>query len=158
MRVYFLRHGIAVERTEWSEADTERPLTTKGRKRVARLAKALIPRGLTPDKVICSPCLRTKQTAEIMLRLLPAGVPLAIDERLAPGFHFEQLARLLVEQERFCHLMLVGHEPDFGELIGAMIGGGRIALKKGAVACLDVSPSQPNAAKLCWMVTPKLFR
>jgi len=41
MKLYFLRHGIAVDREEWKGNDFDRPLTDEGRERMAREAKTI---------------------------------------------------------------------------------------------------------------------
>jgi phosphohistidine phosphatase SixA len=53
--------------------------------------------------------------------------------------------------------MFVGHEPDFGLTVSALIGGGTITMKKGGVARIDVESSEPLHGSLVWLIAPKLF-
>ena len=48
------------------------------------------------------------------------------------------------EAER-SRVLLVGHEPDFSTLISTIIGGGRIRIRKAALACVDWVPPEPGA-------------
>jgi phosphohistidine phosphatase len=51
--------------------------------------------------------------------------------------------------------MLVGHEPDFSRTISALIGGGRVVMKKGGLARVDVESIDPPDGELVWLVTSK---
>ena len=53
--------------------------------------------------------------------------------------------------------MLVGHEPDFSLVIGQLMGGGRVVLKKGGLACVDVYGGSSGSAELLWLATPQLL-
>ena len=57
---------IAEERGEAWPDDTKRPLTDQGIARLRRAGRALVRLGLTPDVVLTSPLVRTRQTAEII--------------------------------------------------------------------------------------------
>jgi phosphohistidine phosphatase SixA len=75
---------------------------------------------------------------------------------LVPGFGLDQLQRLVVTHTDVAELLLVGHEPDFSRAIAAMTGG-RVLMRKGAVACLEVNPSRLEGATLAWLVIPDLL-
>jgi 8-oxo-(d)GTP phosphatase len=55
MKLYFLRHGIAGERTEWKGEDADRPLTGKGIQRMEEIAATMAQWGLKPDAILSSP-------------------------------------------------------------------------------------------------------
>jgi phosphohistidine phosphatase SixA len=52
--------------------------------------------------------------------------------------------------------MLVGHEPDFSETISQVTGGGRLTMKKGALAHVDVEPATLKGT-LVWLLPPKVL-
>ena len=147
LRLYFLRHGQAGSRTEWQEDDSARPLTTEGKRRMKREAATMRKLVLPLDLIVSSPLIRARQTAEIVAETLGLTARLVTDSRLEPGFDPRQLKALLTAHRDASALMLVGHEPDFSETIGHLIGGGRLDLKKGALALVELkdraSPDGP---------------
>ena len=50
--------------------------------------------------------------------------------------------------------MLVGHEPDFSEVIASLTGG-NVKMAKAGVALIDYAEKK---GKLLWLVPPKLVR
>src|SRR6202140_5468933 len=71
MRLYLVRHGVAVDREDPdSPPDTERPLTPKGVKKSHAAAVGLRALGVKPDAVLTSPWLRAVQTAEIFCEVI----------------------------------------------------------------------------------------
>ncbi len=98
--VGFVRHGEAennVSLTVSNDVD-KYPLTEKGRKQIADLAKEL--RGQGYERIIASPILRTKQTAEILSDAL--GLPLEFDDRIKEvGFgEYNHHAEIEIEEQR----------------------------------------------------------
>jgi phosphohistidine phosphatase SixA len=49
----------------------------------------------------------------------------------------------------------VGHEPTFSATITTLIGGGRITLKKGALARVEITSFEPLSGDLLWLLQPK---
>lgn len=138
MEIYFLRHGPAGSRAEWSGDDDARPLTDEGKARMTREAAALQKLGVAPAVILTSPLARARQTAEIVAARLGSPDFVVCDERLSPGFGPHDLADILGDHRGVSSIMLVGHEPDFSLTIGEFVGGGRVALKKGGLARVDV--------------------
>ena len=157
MKVYFLRHGIAADRDEWKGSDAERPLTAQGRKNMEREAKALADLEFDPDVIITSPFTRAKQTAEIVAERLHRENILTEDLRLAEPFDAGVLTEILRECDDLQSVLLVGHEPDFSRTIGQLVGGGRIDLKKGGLARVDLPDASSASGELIWLIPPKFF-
>ena len=68
------------------------------------------------------------------------------DEVLAPGFGMNEL-RTVLKRHRAKSLMLVGHEPDFTNVISKLTGAS-LKLSKAGVALLDVDPvGPPNSSR-----------
>ncbi len=131
-----LRHGIAEEQGG-PTPEPLRALTGEGIRRTTAVAARLASLGLTADQLISSPLLRARQTAEIAVA---AGLApgLAIDAALAPG----GAALVLVRACQAERLMLVGHEPDLGELACLLIGApaGAVSLKKAGLVVITLQP------------------
>ncbi len=157
MRLYFLRHGNASSNQEWSGDDTLRPLTEKGRKVLDGVAGFLADQRLGIDLVVASPLVRALQTAQLVAKRLGLTDRLETDERLAPGFGPATLGELLRSHADLGALMLVGHEPDFSNTVGALIGRGRVVCKKGSVACVNVPDIATIEGELEWLLPPGLL-
>jgi phosphohistidine phosphatase len=155
LSLYFLRHGQAGNRTEWHGDDSKRPLTVDGTHRMGREAAALKRLKLSLDLVISSPLVRAYQTAEIVARALGAPTKLITDERVGLGFGPEQLAAIVAEHRKAKRVMLVGHEPDFSETISQVTGGGRLMMKKGALAYVEIEDPASLEGVLVWLIPPK---
>ncbi len=153
--LFFLRHGQAENREGWQGDDAQRPLTPKGERRMAREAAGVRALGLSLDLIVTSPLLRARRTAEIVAAGQGVSLRIVEDARLGPGFGPARLAEILADHPRVKALMLVGHEPDFSETIGRVTGGGRLALKKGALACVDLDDPASLHGTLVWLIPPK---
>ena len=151
MRLYFLRHGLAADRETWTGDDFDRPLTDQGKERMAREAATLVEMSLDLDVILTSPLVRAYQTAEIVAQHLNQTDKLVQDERLSPGFGSNQLAKILKTYPGAQALMLVGHEPDFSQVIGDLIGGGRFTCKKGSLACVELTDRSLHGV-LVWLI------
>jgi phosphohistidine phosphatase len=157
MDLYFLRHGDALGKEEWKGDDNARALSDEGVARMRREAKTLAALSLGISLIVSSPLIRAVKTAEIVAAALGLKDSLLIDKRLSPGFDPPALREILSDHAEVGALMLVGHEPDFGETIAACIGGGRVECKKGGLARLDITdPLRPRGA-LLWLLPPRVL-
>ena len=157
MIVYFVRHGIAEDAGAWKGSDADRPLTAKGRAKMAAIGKRLGELGIEPDAIVTSPLLRARQTAEILAKTLRASDRTENDERLAGGFDLRGLGEILSARAASKCVMLVGHEPNMSAVIGHAIGDGRVEMKKGAVACVEFPDPESPRGRLLWLATPKIL-
>ena len=157
MELYFLRHGLAGERSEWIGHDEDRPLTAAGEAQTAREAVGLARLGLIPDLILSSPLVRARQTAEILAQELGIPERVATDEQLSPGFGRKELRRIVSEHGRRNKLMLVGHEPDFSKVIGRLIGNGQVVMKKGGLAIVELTDVESLQGRLLCVVPPNML-
>ncbi len=155
MEIYFVRHGAAVDQKEWKGSDHERPLTDKGTREMARAAQGIATLGIRPDRIIASPYVRARQTADIIAKELGLIDNLATDERLSPGFGIKALAALLEESPKSGSFMLVGHEPDFSAVVGRLIGGGRVECRKGSLARVRLDDPTAGGGILVCLLPPE---
>lgn len=164
MQLYFLRHAQAEQRETWKGDDFDRPLTQKGKDRLARSAAKFSDLGVKPDAIITSPLKRAYSTARIAADQMDLASSLYKDDRLSPGFNLEKLAGILADHPNAQSVMLVGHEPDFSETIQALTGG-RVVCKKGGLARVDLYPGASVAdgegsslrGELLWLIPPKIL-
>jgi phosphohistidine phosphatase len=151
-----LRHAHAGDATRWAGDDELRPLTEKGRRQAERLARHLAAAGFAPDVVLTSPLVRARETAEIVAEILRA--PLAVDMRLGEMVDLPTLERILADAGDPPRPILVGHDPDFSELVSELVGA-PIAMRKGTLARIDAErPLEPGAGDLRWLLPPDLLR
>ncbi|MEO8570733.1 MAG: histidine phosphatase family protein [Chloroflexota bacterium] len=155
--LHFLRHAHAGNPETWDGPDERRPLSTKGEKQAERLGAFLSGIGFRPDAVITSPKLRAAQTAEIVARQLEVAV--ATDPRLADGLDLDGVEAILRDAGDPIQPVLVGHDPDFSELVGELLGWTGIEMKKGAIVRVDIErPLAPGEGSLAWLVTPDFLK
>jgi phosphohistidine phosphatase len=157
MRCYFLRHGIAADPEGWNGTDFDRPLTREGRERMEREARAIEELALELDRIVTSPLLRAKQTAQIVAARLDMSGKLIEDPRLGGGFNLERLAAILNANADAKTILLVGHEPSMSMTIGRAIGTASIELKKAALAGVELDdPNEPRGTLFC-LIPPKVL-
>ena len=163
-RLLIVRHAIAQERVEAHEqrrTDAERPLTDKGRQRMQQGAAGIRAEVESLARILSSPLLRARQTAEILGDEFPE-TPLDVAEHLSPGHPLPSLVEELAATGEKDTLAVVGHEPDLSSLIALLLCGddqASVQLKKGGAALLDFpSPIAPGSGELLWLVTPAQLR
>lgn len=157
MNLFFLRHGIAYDREEWSGDDFHRPLTDAGRDKMTHEAGTIASLDLKLDVIITSPLVRAFQTAEIVAKKLKLVNKLVKDDRLGTEFNFEKLGSILKEHRKADAIMLVGHDPSFSEIIGELIGGARVVCKKGGLAYIELPDNSSLKGELIWLLPPKVL-
>jgi phosphohistidine phosphatase len=141
----------------WDGPDAARPLAPRGERQADRLARFLAGTGFRTDAIITSPKLRAAQTAEIVAERL--GVPVRIDERLAGGVGLNALEAILRDAGDPVAPVLVGHDPDFSDLVVKLCGGLGVPMRKGAFARIDAErPFEPGRATLRWLIPPDLLK
>ena len=157
IELHFLRHADAGDPAAWTGPDEERPLSGKGEKQADRLGHFLAEVGFAPDAVITSPKARAAQTAEIVARHL--GVAVTTDDRLGVALDAERLDALLRDAGDPSRPVIVGHDPDFSDLVAELCGASSLLMRKGAFARVDIEhPLQPGTGTLRWLVPPDLLK
>lgn len=155
--LYVVRHAHAGDAEAWRGPDDSRPLSTRGENQVARLATFLQRTGARPDLILTSPKLRASQTAVPIAEAL--GVPVRSEPLLGMQVDLLDLERLIAASGDPASVMIVGHDPDFSELVEELTGAASLPLAKGSVARLDCTrPLVPGAGVLRWLVPPDLLR
>jgi phosphohistidine phosphatase len=156
IELHLLRHADAGDPMSWKGADADRPLSGKGEKQAERLGRFLEEVGFRPDAIVTSPKVRAASTAEIVARHL--GAPVATDDRLAGALDPAAVVAILRHAGDPSRPVLVGHDPDFSDLLAELTGLSGLIMKKGAFARIDAERLEPAAGTLRWLVPPDLLR
>jgi phosphohistidine phosphatase len=153
-QLYLLRHADAGDPEAWEGPDAARPLSDKGRRQSERLGRHLANVGFSPDAIVTSPKLRAAETAELVAAAL--GKPVATDDRLASGVGLGIAEAIHRGAGAPGRLVIVGHDPDFSELLSTLVGV-ELAMKKGALARVDLADGfRPASGVLRWLLPPDL--
>lgn len=142
-QLYLIRHGIAVERSEWTQPDEQRPLTPQGKKKTRQVAQRLLDIGIKFDLVLTSPLTRAYQTTEILQKEGLSQEVITFDP-LKPEGHLQDWVNWYTDsrynEERRC-LALVGHQPDLGDWAENLVWGDahhKLVLKKAGILGLTL--------------------
>jgi phosphohistidine phosphatase len=146
-----LRHAHAEPASE-GQSDVDRALSAEGLAEAEAAGRWLVEQGLTPDRVLCSPARRTRETLEAVLRSVGY-----VEQRLADGIYEASagaLAELADEHREVQRLMLVGHNPGL-ERLAALLHSGQSGdyrgMPPGSVVVLNIEAEagiEPGTAKL----------
>jgi len=126
-------------------------------------ARGLARAGCIPGALLCSPLVRARQTAEILLGAFGPGVSMAVSDNLAPGGDRAALYREIARRSKEGgSLMLVGHQPSLGEIAGDLAWGSPgcyVRLETGGVCAVDLEPFQGTLrGEMVLLVTPSVLR
>ena len=136
-QLWLLRHGDA--EPHGIRPDPERRLTERGEAQSRAAGAALKALKIDFDAVLTSPRVRARDTARLAAE--PLGLGVVDHEPLSGGFDREDALALLAGFDADAKLLLVGHEPDFSQVVYDLTGA-RIDLKKGGVAAVRLDGSR----------------
>ncbi len=157
MLLHLLRHAHAGNPEAWNGPDAARPLSEKGRDQAERLGVYLAGVAFKPDAIITSPKLRAVQTAEIVADHL--GVVVTEDDRLAGSLDLEAVEAVLAAADGPERPILVGHDPDFSDLLAELCDGANVPMRKGTFARIECDrPLRPGRGTLRWLIPPDALR
>ena len=153
MKLHIIRHAEAVDQSS-AIPDDYRYLSCRGRTRFRRVADTLKKCGIDPEIIVSSPLVRAVQTADILAETLRFSGELTILPMLADSFSLPRLKEYLESMAQVRELVLVGHEPDLGLIVGELLDHSPCILKKGGVVTLKIKIQQPEIiASFLWLVT-----
>ena len=163
MKITLLRHGEAVEMSEWKGTDSDRPLTEKGREKMEEISKSISRLGWKFDLVFSSPYQRAKATAEIVVGELNIAEPIRVSEAMSCEGDMMDIVKELKELDsNFERILMVGHEPHLSSLISFLITGETsysFEMKKGGLCrlALDSLSEEGRCARLLALIPPKVL-
>lgn len=130
------RHAEAEDVRE-TDVDMHRALTKRGRKDALKMARWLNAHIPKEAEVLCSPARRCLETADALNQGLksPRKRDIEIVDYLGLDSPVEEIIEHVVNDDSSKTLVLIGHQPNLGQLVAALLGMHEYAcvIKKGAV-------------------------
>lgn len=119
--LYTLRHA----KSSWEDpnlADFDRPLNARGLSAAPFMGDLLASKGYHPSLVLCSPALRARQTAELVIRHSNSTADLRFDDRIYEASP-QGLMQVISEiDDSIDSVMIVGHNPGMEGFIRYLTG------------------------------------
>lgn len=148
-----LRHAKAV--AGFGTADIDRVLNDRGRRDAAAAGEWLRANGLVPDRVLCSPAARTRETLDLLAVDAPAD-----HEPVIYANDPDELLGLVAEApDDAGTLLLVGHNPSVHQFVHDLTGESPATFPTCALAVIDLpgawSEVRPGLGTLRTVHTPK---
>jgi phosphohistidine phosphatase len=162
MILYLFRHGIAMNvGTHGVKRDQDRMLSEEGRRRTAAAARGLENLHCRLGRIVCSPLIRARETAEIVAGILIPQQTTELNHDLGPDGSMKALVDWL-EAQHPDPVMLVGHLPDLATLASLLLTGSdqmHLMLKKASCCCISFPGAVlPGTGGLEWLLQPKMLR
>ena len=158
-----LRHGKA-EFSSSDGQDMSRRLSDRGHKEARLMGKVLRKTDTIPDRILCSPATRTRETTDSLLAKLRHFPEVVVNEGLYNASE-GSLVQILRQQVDAVSLLLVGHNPGLEELVSHLIAPSNpptIHLPTCGLARFDFEIDQwselsEQLGRLVWLTTPDLL-
>ena len=157
MNLYILRHASAGTRRANPLIDVKRPLDKEGKQQCILVGNYLNTLKVQFDLIISSPLKRALQTASLVGTETGYDARIMVSEALAPAASVADFEKLLAELGTHENVLIVGHNPNLAQFLGAVISSSRvnIRLRKGAIARVDMV-RRPGIFH--WLVDPRILR
>ena len=137
--------------------DFDRPLKERGRKAAEDIGKRLAAEKLKNPLVLCSPAVRTRETAQIVLDSSKLKADERFDERIYEASLRDLLQVVSEIPDDAEVVILIGHNPGFEELLAYLTGEGQ-RMPTCALAKIKLDGwknVRAGEGSLEWFVTPK---
>ena len=118
-----LRHSKA-ENAAPGSSDIDRALNERGRNEAQAMGTFIRKQNLTFELVLCSPALRARETAELVLAAAEITANVRYDQRIYEASPRQLLEVISEVEEDKSAVLLVGHNPGMEELLRALTGKG----------------------------------
>ncbi|MFN8642865.1 MAG: phosphohistidine phosphatase SixA [Candidatus Binatia bacterium] len=160
--LYLMRHGIAQDPGPGMD-DADRALTAEGAEKTTAVAKGLRASEVRLDAILSSPLRRAQETARLAGTVLAPDLEVLLRPALSGGVAASDIAAGLRPPHGARQVLVVGHQPDLGELASFLLTGSArtcpLPFKKAAVAAIEVDGLPPRrTGVLHWFLTPGQLR
>jgi phosphohistidine phosphatase len=129
LRLMLLRHA----KSDWSPSgmqDTARPLNERGEAAARLMGSYMARHSLIPQRVLCSPARRTRETWAGIAAQWPAEVAIVFDERLYAATPQVLLSIVRSQDATTRTLLVIGHNPGLQETAELLIAAGDVELRE----------------------------
>lgn len=157
-RLILLRHAKSDWDAEYS-VDRERPLSKRGREAAATMGRLLSAIGQDPDVVVSSSALRARATAELAAEAGSWTATIELNDRLYGASAGDVIDVIRTIDGSINKAMMVGHEPAWSTLVGA-ITGGSVRMATATAAGIDLaswSSCGPGSGEIAFVLPPRPF-
>jgi phosphohistidine phosphatase len=124
-----LRHA----KSDWSSTglqDAARPLSERGAAAARLMGGYMARHSLIPQRVLCSPARRTRETWNAIAAQWPADPEVVFDERLYAAARHVILSVIRAQDNAARTLLLIGHNPGLQETAELLIAAGDVELRE----------------------------
>jgi phosphohistidine phosphatase len=121
--LFLLRHAKA-ENAAPGSSDINRALNERGKKEAQALGAFIRKQNLTFGLVLCSPAVRARETAELVLSAARVTANVRYDQRIYDASPRQLLDVISEVEANQSAVLLVGHNPGMEELLRALTGKG----------------------------------
>jgi phosphohistidine phosphatase len=159
-----VRHAIAVDPEGFPQPESSRPLTSKGRRRFRKVARAFARRFPALELVFTSPLVRAVQTAELIAAEVEVD-EVAVLEELVPGIAASVIVAAAARRApKADTVVLVGHEPQLSAVLAELAQldaatAAQLDFQKGSIVRIDLggpaSAKTSAAATVRWWLDPR---
>jgi len=157
MKLLFVRHSIALEREEWDKDDLLRPLSKEGLEVAEDFFKEIAKIYGKTKFILSSKATRAIETAQILNDSIKESV-LEFDPLLNPGCSFEEFRSAIEKHRDKESLFVVGHEPDFSEIISCICSDSLVAMKLKKPSLVEVKLHNGYKGEMLSLLKPKIFK
>ena len=129
LRLMLLRHA----KSNWSSSgmqDTARPLTERGEATARLMGGYMARHSLIPERLLCSPARRTRETWAEISAQWPADTDVVFDERLYAATAQIVFSVIRAQNDAVRTLLVVGHNPGLQETAELLIAAGDVELRE----------------------------
>jgi len=141
--------------------DHERPLATRGRKSAKAIGRFIALAGLEPDYAITSTAVRARTTLELAMEAGDWTCPVNETRELYHAGVADVLAVVAESPDSDTSVMVVGHQPTWGEVVEALTGAAT-RMATGTLVGIDIgsdswSRIRPGLGELAFVIPPRLL-
>lgn len=147
MKLFILRHAEAIDAVDAASSmpDDWRYLTGKGRKTAEAFGRRMEKLAGTGLVIVSSPLVRAVQTAQIVADRIGRKCKVEINGMLRSGVDVADIVDFLQNLSSSENIMLVGHEPQLGELATVLLKSETaLQLKKNGCIEIEINPAKPD--------------
>ena len=155
MLLYLLRHADAETPAPSDEA---RALSEKGKAQAEKVGRFCEAHAMHLSLILTSPVRRAHETAQIVAAKMPAEM--LVVPWLACGMHPQAALEELGAYRSQGSVMLVGHEPDFSQIIAHLLGlpdHAKFLVRKASLTLLELRAPRAGAASLHFTLPCRLM-